>query len=278
MNSNKPLGLYFKHKPDIRTNQEDAMLPMSNKVIGIEIEAENVPYVLDDISQKLFYWDLTTDGSLRNYGAEFITRKLRGKDISLAIDELTKCLEENKITPEYSDRTSVHVHVDARYMYFNQLKSLILLYLLYEPLFFSYVGKGRARNNYCIPYFRSSSSISNLSSLFKEAGEENLPNVVALATRYEAMNLKSMDAHGSIEFRHHYGTHNKTQLMSWISALLCMFNECKSVSVAELIERIKTIPYVNLVERINNYLKVPNPEKFEQIALYSCTSLLSHSI
>src|SRR3990172_8158288 len=106
INYNEPLGVVFGKRPDARIFQDDATLPLSNKFIGIEIEAENIPIELTELAKELYYWDITTDGSLRNFGAEFISRKLRGKDITLAIQELNKCLLKNNIEPIYSDRTS----------------------------------------------------------------------------------------------------------------------------------------------------------------------------
>jgi hypothetical protein len=278
MKSDRPIGLYFGKKPDVRAFNEEPLFPLSNKYVGIEIEAENIPYLLDDISQKLMYWDVTIDNSLRNYGAEFITKMLRGKDIILAFDELDNFLKTNSVSPSYTNRTSVHIHVDARYLLLSQLKSLILLYMVYEPLFFKYIGAERDKNNYCIPFFRNPQAISNLSSLFnpKLDSERALGETVRHVARYEAMNLKSLEKHGSIEFRHHYGTHDRNKLIPWIQALLLLAREAKYTTEADILAALDK-DYPTLVSGVNNYLKVTDLAECERIAKTTVTSLLVYS-
>lgn len=243
-NWNKPLGVLVGRRPDVRTFQDDPTLPMSNKYIGIEIEAENIPVQMKDLNTQLYYWDIKPDGSLRNYGAEFISKKLRGKDIYLALEELNSRLVEFKITPDYSDRTSVHIHADARFMTLDQLRSFILYYLIHEPLLFSYVGKNREDNNYCVPYYINTAGIKNLSSLFKDISSgEQILNTIHNAKKYEAMNIKSIQDKGSIEFRLHYGTHNPEIIMRWIKLILSMFKESKVSFYEQHLEQFLNVPY-----------------------------------
>lgn len=279
MKLDKPIGMYIKHKPDIRTFQEEPLLPMSNKYIGIEIEAENIPYTYEDMSKKLYYWDIVNDGSLRNFGAEFITVKLKGRDIILALEELNNFFITHKITPTYTDRTSVHIHVDARYLLFDQLKALILLYLVYEPLFFTKIGKNRDCSNYCIPFYKNTNGLEKLSYLFKASdNEEALLNfVVANSVKYEAMNLKSLNEHGSIEFRHHYGSHDKAELIPWIQALLYMFQQAKMKSTHEIINSLKESSHEEFVAAVNRYLGVPITPELDVRAKYNICSLLAFS-
>lgn len=280
MNADKSLGFYLKHKPDPRMFQEEASLPLSNKYIGIEIEAENVPFLLEDVSQKLLYWGLEIDGSLRNFGAEFITRKLRGKDIILALSELEETLNKYKITPEYSARTSVHVHVDCRYMVFNQLRSLTLLYAIYEPLLFAYVGLGRDKSNYCVPYYSNPRGLWNLSRMFSstKAEEVIIRDIVKQGVRYEAMNIKSLEKHGTLEFRHHFGTHDKDVLLPWIRALLYIFKQAKSMHYLDILTLFEKQTYAEFTEELNTFLKVHDLQGCEEKAIYSIGSILTYSI
>lgn len=234
MKLDKPIGLLFDKKPDFRTFQTDPMLPMSDKYIGVEIEAENIKYRNDSIYNKLFYWSVTSDGSLRNYGTEFISQKLRGMDILHALRELEVFFETYKISPVYSERTSVHIHIDSRYLNTYQLKTLMCYYLACEPYFFSIIGKGRENNIYCVPYYKNVQGINNISQLFsKRLNDETIYYVIQKGLKYEAMNIRSIQEKGSIEFRHHYGTHDKTTLYGWIINLLNLFKLSKESSEDE---------------------------------------------
>lgn len=279
MKQNKPIGFYFGHKPDIRTHKEEEGLPLPYKRIGIEIEAENIPYVFEDMSHSLYYWDVTNDGSLRNYGAEFISRKVQGKDIAAALEEINNFFSKNEIAPAYTDRTSVHIHIDCRYLLFNQLKVLIFLYLLYEPLLFEYVGKEREHNPYCIPYYLNLRGIGNLSNLFNATQVESklTIGVVSNSHRYEAMNLRSLSEHGSIEFRHHYGTHNKEKIYEWVKLLFTMYKQAKEMDHENLLERFKNLPYEELIEDFNNLTKVKDLSESAFKADYSASTLLQYS-
>lgn len=279
-NWNKPLGILVGMRPDVRTFQEDPSLPMSNKYIGIEIEAENMQFNIKDINEQLSYWEVKLDGSLRNYGAEFVSKKLRGKDIFLALYELNSCLQTNKIELDFSERTSLHIHADARFMTLDQLRSFITYYLIHEPLLFEYVGHNREDNNYCIPYYMNTQGVSNLSGLFKDIGEaRNILAILNNAKKYEAMNIRSIQEKGSIEFRSHYGTSNSEIVLKWVRILLSIFKESKSTPYEQHISQFLNIPYKFIAEEFlnkhelgNNY----NLKDCEKKALESIRNLLAH--
>lgn len=224
MSYDKPIGLIFNKNPDVRSFKEDYDLPMSDKYIGIEIEAENIKLPNEFLKQNLAYWTPTTDGSLRNYGTEFVSIKLRGLDIKLALQEIAEIFSKYNITPDYSERTSVHIHADARALTIPQLRTLILTYLAAEPYIFKWIGHGREDNSYCVPFYKNPRGIRSLGRLFSvSANSRELKDVVGGAYKYEAMNIRSIMEKGSIEFRHHYGTHRLEDVYPWIKAILQLF-------------------------------------------------------
>lgn len=244
MKLDSPIGLLFNRKPDARTFQPDPMLPMSDKYIGIEIEAENIKYSNESLHQGLMYWTVTSDGSLRNYGSEFVSVKLRGMDIQNALSELGNFLTSVGIVPVYSERTSVHIHIDSRFLNTYQLKTLIKYYLACEPYYFSVIGNKREDNIYCVPYYKNPSGIRNLSALFQQTmGEDHVYHAVLEGLKYEAMNIRSIREKGSIEFRHHYGTHDKDTLYNWIVNLLNLFKLSKESSEDEFTFMFDSMPY-----------------------------------
>lgn len=257
MKLDSPIGLLFNKRPDARTFQPDPSLPMSDKYIGIEIEAENIKYSNESLHRNLAYWTVTSDGSLRNYGSEFISVKLRGMDISNALSELSTFLDSAKIEPVYSERTSVHIHIDSRFLNVYQLKTLIKYYLACEPYYFSVIGKKREENIYCVPYYKNSNGLRNFSMLFqKNINEDYILRTVAEGLKYEAMNIRSIREKGSIEFRHHYGTHNKEIIYNWIINLLNLFKLSKESSEDEFTFMFGSMPYpdflLNVVPKFTN--------------------------
>ncbi len=272
MKLNKHIGLLFGNKPDSRLFLPDSSLPMSNKYIGIEIESENIKYTNKAMNNLLGYWTVTTDGSLRNYGTEFVSAKLRGGDISLALEEINRVFEEYKITPEYSDRTSVHIHVDARFLTFEQLKVLILTYLIYEPFLFKYIGKDRENNSYCVPYYKDNNGLNNLARLFVKNNNPNsdimdkeLVSVAHHSVKYSAMNLKSLVDKGSIEFRAHYGTNDPAKILRWVKILLTFFKLSKEWSEEYCIHQLHKRDYKSYLEEIQEHV-----EPYSDIDLVQC--------
>ena len=119
-------------------------------LIGIEIELENITNFVN----LEYYWSHKDDGSLRNYGAEFVSIPLRGYQVPYALTYLNKAIHEyNK--PDFSTRTSVHIHLNVRDMPEEQIKVLILLYALFERHFFNFAGTKRETSVFCVPLYRT---------------------------------------------------------------------------------------------------------------------------
>jgi len=112
-------------------------------ICGTEYEIEDVYKVTIpeyNIGSDTPWWfgDLGAikDGSLRNNGVEFITRPVTFPRALELFDYLHNNL---KLGDEpYTHRTSTHVHVNVASMSMQQLKNFVLLYALFEPVFFKH--------------------------------------------------------------------------------------------------------------------------------------------
>ncbi len=251
----KTVGMLLKAKPDPRCFESDEELPIPNKYIGIEIEAENVNIVYDDIEPNLLYWTVKPDGSLRNYGAEFVSRKLRGRDVKKALLELERFFAKYEITPDYTHRTSTHIHADVRALAVGQLQNLIVTGLVVEPWLFNHVGKDRESNIYCVPFYKNNNGIFNLSKFFDDR-EVMFQTALHGARKYEAMNFLSMSEHGTVEFRHHYGCHDKDALLTWIKTILHIFRMSKNISFNYVWERVSAGKIIPLAKELLPYIDV----------------------
>src|SRR5215213_1967548 len=119
----------------------------SEHAIGIEVEVENVV----DVARipKGSVWTSKTDGSLRNAGMEFITMPIPASYAPAVLNQLmTQVLNQHC---SFSPRTSVHVHLNVQDLELHQALDYVLLYSIFEKLFYKFAGRGRIRNIFCVP-------------------------------------------------------------------------------------------------------------------------------
>jgi len=184
-------------------------------ICGTEYEIEDVHVVKIkkfDIGTDNPYWfgDLGAikDGSLRNNGIEFVTRPVPFKRALELFDELHGALE---LGPEpYTARTSTHVHVNVASMSKEQLKLFVLLYALFEPVFFAYAGPARKHNIHCVPLSFT---------LLPKHYPGKIEYLIDAWSKYTAFNLKPVRTIGTVEFRHLFGTGDKQVYQQWLQMI-----------------------------------------------------------
>ncbi len=184
-----------------------------NALIGIEIELENYLHPIDVET----FWEIKTDGSLRNNGIEFVSHPLRTRFVPYALQYLCdELFKENE--PTFSNRTSVHIHLNVRDFSKERLKVFLLLYCIFEKHFFNVAGTKRENNIFCVPLYKTEQPI-NL---------KYFDNAVKHWNKYNALNLacilgsaeESIKKYGTVEFRHLYGTLDPIILYPWIDSIL----------------------------------------------------------
>lgn len=215
-------------------------------MVGIEIEVENITTSLHPLA----YWDIKTDGSLRNNGVELVSVPLQIKQVQLALEHVYNVLTANN-KPDFSNRTSVHIHVNCRDLTQNQIYNFILLYALFEKHFYSLAGNKRMNSIFCVPLFRTNqlnvldNVVYGLSSNWhKYCGINLLPLYQNQVTQ----------GYGTIEFRHLYGTSNQREILEWINDIMCLRKYACEVSKDDLLKNIKemntTSSYISLYSQV----------------------------
>lgn len=148
------------------------------------------------------------DHSLRNNGHEYKTKPV-SYDKSL---ELFKFLHANLKYGDdaFSERTSIHVHMNIGDFTTHQAKQLVLFYTLLEPLFFKFVGPKREHSIFCVPLTHTALS-----------KHYNLPfeKLVGMWSKYTAFNILPVKEYGTVEFRHLYGTKDYETYKKWLTIL-----------------------------------------------------------
>ena len=185
---------FYTELAEKRTLQQPYNFPKNAYTFGIEVEVENVPLLTQP---NLLYWNATHDGSLRNDGIEFVSVPLKAKFIPYAMEELQQFLRDYQ--PDFSPRTSIHVHMNARDLTISQIFNTIILYTTVENLLFQYIGHDRDKNVFCIKI--TETDYVNMMIRFLE----NPRDLITSWSKYTALNIVPLDSKGTLEFRHMHG-------------------------------------------------------------------------
>lgn len=183
----------------------------SRELIGIEVEVENYTPKVGTLNK---VWQVTNDGSLRNNGAELITRPIEAIHAPMMLNYLFEEFLDAKRCC-FGPRTSIHVHVNVQDLTRAQAVDFILMYAAYEQLFYKFAGRGRQKNVYCVP-LADCDLLVNLID-YGETRDRQW-------SKYTGLNTLPISEYGTIEFRHMHGTINVHKLATWIN-LICKLKE-----------------------------------------------------
>lgn len=185
----------------------DGYASITHPLFGVECEIEAVKELTQSISGT---WTMTEDGSLRNRGKEFISVPMNLTEQFQAFRNLHASL---KLGPDaFSERTSIHVHVNCQGLEEEQVKNIMLLYALFEECFFLMVHPSRRSNIHCVPLTET-----HMPLMYSRP----LMSIVERWHKYTALNLLPLAGQGTIEFRHMHGHNDPVLYNQW---LVCIAN------------------------------------------------------
>ncbi len=194
-------------------------------LVGIEVEVENVTYINPNIP--LCFWMIEEDGSLRNHGQEFKTLAIPTSHVQLALEQLFGGLNPDV---DFSNRTSIHVHLNVQGLSIKQLLTLMFTYSVVENLLFKFAGANRRNSIFCVPITET--------RLFADLNISKSKYLRSHLTetwqKYSALNMIPISTFGTVEFRQMPGTRDVTKLCIWI----------------DLLSRIRLFAYRNSLESV----------------------------
>jgi hypothetical protein len=270
--------------PGLNVNREKHMVYEKGKIntypilhptalVGIEIEVENIR----DMVPVDFYWQYKEDGSLRNHGAEFASIPLRGRQVEFALDYLNTQMHMFN-EPDFSNRTSVHVHLNVRDMTWDQIKVFTILYAMYERHFFHQAGTKRESSIFCVPLYKTHQLRHFMDNPDGSASQWHKYSAVNLGT---IIGSESCSKFGTIEFRHMYGTLDTKLLISWINQILCLRQEMINTTLPDLLDKLKrtntTSEYIVDYRRIFREYALPY-SIMEQADFESCITATKRAV
>lgn len=173
----------------------------------------------------------TEDGSLRNFGKEFITVPMSYSNLAFCLNTFftkAKLTEEN-----YSERTSVHIHANVQDLTMPQVGTICLLYTVFEPLFYAFAGGDRDKNIFCVPWSETSLS-QNYITNFVDGGL----NSVKRWQKYTGLNILPVFKQGTLEFRHLPGTNDLQRILTWCRIIARLWQWARNNDFYETREQI----------------------------------------
>lgn len=208
-------GNYNQVKPWTTGKVVPLASPSPTLLYGAELEIENT----DAISTTSGF-RAVEDGSLRNFGREYISSPMTYSNLVWCLDQF---FAKNKIrsimesegvfaqNSNYSERTSIHVHTNCQDLTMDQLATLCMVYETFERVLFGFVGNHRDKNIFCVPWYETNLSHQAVLSI----KENNLPKL-KMWQKYTALNLLPLFNQGTIEWRHLHGTSDVELIKTWL--------------------------------------------------------------
>lgn len=182
--------------------------------VGLEIEVEGENLLMKAPEG----WIVHEENSLRGESAEYVLRHPVKKDkVEEYLNKLSSALVENKSILKFSNRTSVHVHINVQDLTITQLYNFITLYIILEDLLVRFSGEERVGNLFCL---RVKDAFGTIKAL-KESIEKDLwmQYFERDQIRYSSINLNAIYKFGSLEFRSLRGTMEVDLISKWVNTL-----------------------------------------------------------
>lgn len=187
---------------------------------GLEIETETLT---EYKTPKMSFWETHVDGSLRNYGLEYVLKSpLKfGNDLDAAFIEFQNKTKDIEFIKD-SITTSVHVHMNVLNENFVTLGNILTAYALIEGLLIEFSGPTRKSNLFCLGMADAEETVKGIKNMLGNFAQKRF-NVVQEYDRdhfkYAALNLSSLGHFGSLEFRSFRGTADVDEISRWVSIL-----------------------------------------------------------
>jgi hypothetical protein len=242
----KVLGVAYPPVFEFPEGQKECSNP--DLVVGVEVEVENCGAGAGAYQRALnpLGWNVTNDGSLRGNAYEFVSQPMRIKHI---LASLEKFYAATKFTTEanFTDRCSIHVHVNCTNLTVPQLSAFALVYAVFEESIFDFIGGYRDTNIYCIPWNQC-----RFNSKLIHGFENYLAGATAEWQKYTAVNLLPLRTQGTVEFRHMHGTSDMDKITQWLNIIGCLFAYSTKTEFKQIYEIIKNINYISNYEQFFN--------------------------
>ncbi len=250
---------------------------LPDQLIGIEIEAENVPgSMLPDSAFP--YWERKRDGSLRNGNEYVLVAPLKGDTLAKAIAEL---YQDAVFTRTATGSTHIHIDMLEETTTHETIKALVLMIYALEGALFSMVGVGR---EWCGFTNRLTSAPDEVLGAVLNSSEEteyreliNMCNNAHTIGRYYGLNLQALQKFGSVEFRYFPTATSIAELVDWIQLVLSFKKAAMEVGTSD--ELVRIFNNEDLYQRfINTHFSEWAEKIFNTVPYFIASALLKKAV
>lgn len=210
-------------------------------MLGVEVETENVKVIRSD-DHVPAGWAVKPDGSLRN-GSEYVSFVASPEETRYLISSLYLFFANQlRKLPDFSWRTSIHVHLNVRPFTIPELANLQLIYSIFEPLLFQFAGGNRDKSNFCVPLTQSSQYLKIRYLLNPQIHpSDKLVFIAQHWEKYSALNFSRMQDLGTVEFRHMSGTWDTVKLGNWLNLIVAVHDAALSCEHDWVVSQINSL-------------------------------------
>lgn len=184
--------------------------------IGLEIEVEGNKFLKNN-SLLPKGWIYEKDHSLRGHdNAEYIFQSPKNfNEVPEMVKNLFNMFDEYGSVLDESNRTSVHVHLNAQNFHLNRLCSFTALYLSVEEILTAWCGDHRVGNLFCLRATDAPGIVSKIKAFLQTGSSNSLTE----GLHYAGVNAHALNKFGSMEFRALKGVQTPEPILLWVSVL-----------------------------------------------------------
>jgi hypothetical protein len=234
-------------------------------LMGVEYEVEGL-YLPHNVAG----FAVHNEGSLRNVDGhparEYVTNAPSNLDNTIKqLDTLNATFNSNVgCSPLFSNRTSVHVHLNVSDLTVEEWFTLLFIWTVYEDSFIKYCGDERKGNLFCL----SSSDAEAMLFYLEDFAIDQEINLFGDNVRYAACNLAATPKYGSLEFRCMRGTTDPNVLIPWFSTINSLYHLAKHYGTPNaFIERFIDEPEAATIEMFGDKHFIFNDIRWKEDAM-----------
>ena len=212
-----------KEPPACSREAESFEFPV-RRLVGVEVECL-IPHI--DALDTPSFWTSTSDGSINSEegydGIEMVSYPASGDLLLESIDNLIAW--SNDIGAVVNRSCGLHVHFNSLDLTARQVAHVGIVYKYFEEILKGMMPNSRQSSNWCKDFpipknqLRYITEESELIELYYDYMDSYPSTDKYNDARYCGLNVHSRYYHGSLEFRLHSGTINKTKILNWIQIL-----------------------------------------------------------
>lgn len=186
--------------------------------VGLEIECEGNKFKQSGLPSN---WTYHKDGSLRGEdNAEYVLgAPIMFDEVKSHIDALWDMFKGYGTVLDDSNRTSVHVHLNAQSWHLNRLTSFLGLYFTVEEILTEWCGEHRVGNLFCLRGKDAEGIITQIKKFIQNNGRYDLRD----GLHYSGLNVQALVKFGSLEIRTMRGVSDPETILTWVRILEHMY-------------------------------------------------------